>query len=287
MVSPAGPCAPELYLAGSSILASRYRVVHGAQHPGPADDQLPFLAASDQRRAAAVNQALNDPAVEAIFFARGGYGCSRLLDVLDQDALQRRRLPMVGFSDITALHAWATCSGVPSIHGPMLSQLPRLPEPQLEQLWALVEGQAVPPVRRLEALAGGRARGPLFGGNLTLLAHLCGTRWLPDLSGRILLLEEVGEVPYRVDRSLTQLQLAGVLPRLAGVVVGDLLGCEPDLEPQQLPGAGARAVLLDRLGSLGVPVVLGAPVGHGDRNLALPLGAQVTLDADAGTLEVG
>ena len=116
-------------------------------------------------------------------------------------------------------------------------------------------------------------------GNLTIISHLCGTPHLPDLRGRILLLEEVNEAPYRIDRMLTQLRLAGVLQGVAGIVVGD---CAPGGDP--LARRAVRVVLQDRLGDLDLPVVLGAPVGHGSRNLALPLGVPAVLDADQGTL---
>lgn len=274
VVAPAGPCQPDVYRAGVDILASRYEIVHGRRPVGPPLSRLPYLAQDDERRARDLNRALGDPAVEAIFFARGGYGSVRILEHLDAGALQRRRLPLVGFSDITAIHAWAALHGVPTVHGPVISQLSRLPEDQLREMFHLPEGRALPRCVGLEVLVGGVARGPLWGGNLTMVASLCGTSLLPDLTGRILLLEEVNEPPYRLDRLLTQLLLAGVLHQLAGVVVGQMFQDE----------ALVREVLIDRLGELGIPVVRGAPVGHGDENLALPLGLPACLDAGAGTL---
>lgn len=279
VVSPAGPCQPDVYRAGVAILASRYTIVHGGEPAEGPYDRLPYLAADDEQRARDLNRALNDPAVEAIFFARGGYGSVRILEALDADALRRRRLPLVGFSDITVLHAWAGLHGVPTIHGPVVSQLSRLPGADLEALFALLEGGELPRCDGLGAVTGGAARGPLWGGNLTMVASLCGTSLLPELTGRLLLLEEVNEAPYRLDRLLTQLRLAGLLHEVAGVVVGQLLDDEALL----------AELLADRLGDLGVPVVYGAPVGHGDENLALPLGYEAVLDADNGTLkfEVG
>ncbi len=276
VVAPAGPAPAEPFQAGLKLLSSRYRIIRGAERPG-ADPALPYLAGSDQQRSEALNLALNEDRVEAIFFARGGYGCSRILDRLDGDALVRRRIPMVGFSDITALHAWASCLGVPSVHGPVVTQLPRLPAAQVEDLFRLLEGGDAPQLKGLEALAGGHAEGTLWGGNLMVISHLCGTPHLPDLSGRVLLLEEVNEAPYRIDRMLTQLGQAGVLEMVSAVVVGDLTGCEdPRLE--------IRTMLADRLGGLGKPVLLGAPVGHGDRNQALPLGWKVKVDGSAGSI---
>lgn len=264
-----------------AILARRYRVVHGADAPAPPDRTLGYLAGDDATRAAELNEALGDQRVRAIFCSRGGYGAMRILDRLDGEALRRRRIPLVGFSDITALHAWAARLGVPTVHGPVVSQLHRLPQEQVEHLFALLEGERPAPLSGLTPLHPGTARGPLLGGNLTLLCHLLGTPHLPAFDGAVLLIEEVNEPPYRLDRMLTQLALAGVFERLAGVVVGQVL----------LPGtvdekarALRRAVLADRLGQLGLPVVSDAPVGHGGSHLALPLGLPVTLDADAGTL---
>jgi len=280
VVAPAGPPDPDTYRGGLAILAARYTLVH-AHEPARArsGSTLPYLADTDERRAEQLNAALRDPEVEAIFCARGGYGAMRILDLLDGQALVRRRPPLVGFSDVTVLHAWAARLGVPTVHGPVVTQLPRLPDGEVRSLFALLEGTALPRLDGLRCVAPGQAEGPLWGGNLTLLSHLCGTRHLPDLTGRILLLEEIGEAPYRLDRMLTQLRLSGALARVAGVVVGDLLDCDA-------PEVSAERVVRDRLSDLGVPFVCGAPVGHGSHNIALPLGEIARLDATAGVLTI-
>jgi muramoyltetrapeptide carboxypeptidase len=275
VLAPSGPAAPDAYQAGLAILAARYTIVH-AYTPGEAA-ALPYLSDDDERRVERLNVALRDDAVEAIFCARGGYGAMRLLEHLDGDALVRRRPLLVGFSDITALHAWAARLGVPTIHGPVAIQLPRLPMAEIDAMFALLEGRARPELGELETIVSGHAAGPLWGGNLTLISHLCGTPYLPDLRGHLLLLEEIGEVPYRVDRMLTQLRLAGVLRQLAGVVLGELIDCDA-------PPTSGLEVARERLRDLGIPVVAGAPVGHGQHNVALPLGLTAQLDADAGTL---
>jgi muramoyltetrapeptide carboxypeptidase len=286
VVAPAGPVSLELYRAGLSILAARYNLVHCHDPLFPSSRDLPYLADVDLRRAESFNQALRDERVEAIFCGRGGYGTMRLLDDLDGEALQRRRPLIIGFSDITTLHAWAAGLGVPTVHGPVVTQLGRLPSSEIQSLFDLLEGTRLPRLSGLEGLRGGRASGPLFGGNLTVLSHLCGTPYLPDLAGHILLLEEIDEAPYRIDRMLTQLRLAGVLQKLSGIVVGDLLRCDA---PQGVPPTmvRARAVVEERLGDLGIPMVFHAPVGHGDHNVALPLGVSADLDANAGTLCFG
>jgi muramoyltetrapeptide carboxypeptidase len=273
---------PGAFRRGLAVLQARYRVLQAIDPDGPRHPTLPYLMGEDHRRAEQLNRALSDPEVEAIFCARGGYGTMRILDLVDGEALVRRRVPIVGFSDCTALHLLACRLGVPSIHGPVVTQLARLSEEDRQALHDLLAG-SLPRLEGLDGLAGGRARGRLVGGNLTLLAHLAGTRFLPDLHGAVLLLEEVKEAPYRVDRGLTQLALAGVLEQVAGIVVGSLEGCDA---PQGVPPKSVRAadVVAERLSGLGVPVATGAPVGHGDRNRALPLGLEAELDADAGTL---
>jgi muramoyltetrapeptide carboxypeptidase len=159
-----------------------------------------------------------------------------------------------------------------------------LPAEDHQALFALLESPE-PRVllSGLSALGPGSAQGPLLGGNLEVLSRLLGTPYLPDLDGAILFLEEVGERPYRVDRLLTHLGLAGVWDRVAGVLVGDLVSCEEPAD-SRIASPSAEAVVKERLGRLDMPVVLGAPVGHGSRNLALPYGVRVRLDAQAGTL---
>ena len=282
IVAPSGPPDAALYRAGREILGRRYRVAREIDPDGPRHPRLPYLADSDEARAAAMNAALADPEIEAILCARGGYGAMRILGRLDDEALRQRRPPIVGLSDITALHLWAAGLGVPTVHGPVLTQLAVLPAGDVQTLFDLLEG-TLPAVDGLHGLCPGLARGRLLGGNLSLLAHLAGTPFLPDLEGCLLLLEEVNEAPYRIDRLLTQLALAGVLDRVAGVLVGNLLGCDA---PQGVPPEPLTAleVIAERLVPLGVPVAAGAPVGHGTRNVALPLGIVAELDADAGTL---
>ena len=282
IIAPAGPVDPSAFHAGLTLIEERYRVVRGADPDAPRHPGLPYLMGTDAERATALNAALSDPRVEAIFCARGGYGTMRILDRVDTRALCRRRVPIVGFSDCTALLLLAAGLGVPSVHGPVVTQLARLPAQDRAALFDLLEGR-LPRLAGLRQIVGGRASGPLLGGNLSVLTRLIGTPHLPDLRGAILLLEEVNEAPYRLDRELSHLHLAGLLDRVAGVVVGQLHRCDA---PQGHPPAMTRAedVLFERLSGLRIPVVRGAPVGHGDRNMALPLGLEVTLDADNGTL---
>ncbi len=292
MIAPASHAPTESFEAGLALLADRYDVLRG-YYPNRVSRQEPpfaYLAGSDAERAAALNAAIRDPQVGAIFCARGGYGATRLLalsggQALDLPALAARGVPLVGFSDITALHQAAVTAGAISIHGPVVNQLAVLPEGDREVLFALLEGRAMPRLEGLGYLVGGRARGRLRGGNLTLLAALCGTPQQPRFAGCVVLLEDVGEVPYRLDRMLTQLLATGALDDIAGVVLGDFASCDAEQGQPPTP-ITALEVLGERLGRLQVPIASGAPVGHGARNVALPLGVEVALDAQAGTLEV-
>jgi muramoyltetrapeptide carboxypeptidase len=288
VIAPAGPVPPDTFEAGVARLGQRYRV----SYDGGVLARDGFLAGDDERRLHELERALGDPGVRAIFCARGGYGITRLLARLDTlaPALVKNPKILVGFSDVTVLLSWvAQRAGLRSVHGPVVSQLGRLPDADLQALWDLIEQPAPPPpIAGLSQLAGNApvASGGLIGGNLEVLTRLCGTPWQPDLRGAILLVEEVGERPYRIDRELTHLDAAGVLRGLAGAVIGDLIRCE---EPATAwPGQSspdARAVVAERLAHAGVPLAMaGLPVGHGDRNRALPHGARVTLDAARGEL---
>lgn len=272
---PAQALAP-----GTARLGARYELAY--------DDGVfatqGFLAGSDERRLAELDRVLRDPTIRAIFCARGGYGTMRLLPRLDLGPLVRDPRPFVGFSDVTALHATLLREGVVSIHGPVVTQLGKLGEEDVTALYRLLEDPTPPePWRGLTALAAppGRsvATGPLVGGNLELVTRLLGTPYLPPLDGAVLALEEIGEQPYRLDRSLTQLELAGVWERVAAVVIGDLIRCAP-VGNEPTP----EEVLRERLGRLPIPVLAQAPFGHGSRNRAFAHGTEVRVDATAGSV---
>jgi muramoyltetrapeptide carboxypeptidase len=280
VVAPAGPVPREGFAAGAEILGRRYQLRY--------DDGLfereGYLAGSDERRLAELTAAFADPEARAVVLARGGYGLLRILPFLDPAALRARPLPIVGFSDGTALLAHAARAGVAAVHGPVVTQLASLPAPDHAALFRLLEEPA--PGELLEGLeerVPGRARGPLLGGNLEVFSRLMGTPYLPDLAGAILFLEDLGERPYRLDRLVTHLDLAGVFSAVAGVIVGDFSTClEP--EPTRASSPTAAEVLVDRLSRLAIPVVTGGLFGHGTRNLALPYGTLCELDTRKGTL---
>lgn len=275
--APAGPVPGDRLGAGLAVLEGRYRV-------RTRDDVLAragYLAGDDERRIDELNGYLRDPDVRAIIAARGGYGLMRILDRLDADALRRDPKLIVGFSDVTALLAWAQAvAGVRCIHGPMVAQLGELPSADVVWLFALME-KVTPPGRAALSLepigmsTGVPVEGRLAGGNLCLLAHLFGTPYSVDLDGAVLMIEDVGERPYRLDRYLTQLGLAGALERCAGALVGELIDC---VESKHSDHPDALAVVDERLRRYGVPGLRGAPMAHGQRNLALPLGGRCVLD---------
>lgn len=274
VVAPAGPFDREGFEQGLAVLARRYRPRHGE---GLFSAER-YLAGSDDRRLEELQRALFDPEVKAIFAARGGYGAMRLLPRLAWPAAPRL---LVGFSDVTALHGAAQARGWRSAHAPVVTQLGRQPSASVDRLFALLES-AVPAA----ALEGGRclvpgtAEGPLVGGNLSVLTRLLGTPFVPPLDGAVLLLEDVGERPYRLDRMWTHLALAGALKKVRGIALGDFTGCEE-------PGGayGSADVLASLAAETGLPCAAGFQVGHGAVNLAVPLGARVRLDAGAGRLE--
>ncbi len=280
VIAPSGPVPRDGFAAGAALLGARYQLRY--------DDGLfardGFLAGPDERRLQELVAAFADPEARAIIMARGGYGLTRLLPYLDPRMLAARSIPIVGFSDGTALLAQAARAGVVAIHGPVVTQLAALPADDHQALFRVLEDPNPRVVLSdLDALVPGRAQGRLLGGNLEVFSRLLGTPFLPDLAGAILFLEDLGERPYRVDRLITHLDLAGVFSAVAGVVVGDFAGCQ-EPEPTRGTSPSAAEVLEDRLGRLAIPVAFGAPIGHGSRNVAVPYGALVELDTRFGTV---
>lgn len=242
-----------------------------------------YVAGDDAQRAHDLVRAMRDDDVDGIWCIRGGYGAMRVLPPV-QDALSDMRpKALIGYSDITALHAAWHRAGLVSFHGPTarspLSAFSR------SALTEIVRDGASPTWRAPEALVvhGGRATGRLAGGNLTLLAALSGTPWAVSFRDAIVVLEDLNEAVYRIDRMLTQLRLSGAFDGCRGLAVGHFTDC-PDGS-----GDGTRTVadLVTELASaLHVPALYGIPVGHIDQQWTIPLGAGATLDAEARTLQV-
>lgn len=285
LVSPSGPTRPERVARGIELLTSwGLRPVLGANVYA----RHGFLAGADELRAADLNAAFGDPEIRGLICTRGGYGAQRVVDLIDMAAVRRDPKVVVGFSDITALQ-FALWRGarLASVHGPGAAWLDeRTPDVSAESLRAALMEPAPVTVRRVDTeetapvLVPGVATGPLLGGNLCLIVSSIGTPDMPDLTGAILLIEDVEEPPYKVDRMLTHLLRSGSLRGVAGVAVGQFTRCA-DGWPVTV-----AEVLLDRLTGLGVPVLGGLPIGHGAGQLTVPVGVRATLDATAGTLTV-
>lgn len=256
-----------------------------------------YLAGKDVDRAADVNAMFADPEVRAVFAVRGGWGCARILPYLDFKAISGHPKLLVGFSDITALHlAFAARAGFATLHAPNASSswprfswdifrviafeggTPTLSNPVGE------DDRLVQRIGRIRSFCGGRASGRLLGGNLTVLTALMGTPWLPDFDGAILFLEDVEEAPYRIDRMLTQLSLAGVLRKVAGVVFGQCTNC--GASGPSYGGFTLSEVLQQHLVPLGVPAFQGAAFGHVANQFSLPVGVRAEIDADVGSIRL-
>jgi muramoyltetrapeptide carboxypeptidase len=188
--------------------------------------------------------------------------------------------PIIGFSDITALHQWQQRHGFVSIHGPVLTQLGRLGRATSERLFSLLESSSpAQPLHGTTTFVEGTAEGPLLGGNLSVFTRLLGTPFMPNLEGAILLLEDVGERPYRLDRMWTHLELAGVFRKASGIALGSFTHCEERDESYT-----SKDLLRELAVATGLPCVAGFPIGHGDVNEPVPLGVRVRLDGAAGRL---
>ncbi|MFD5264992.1 LD-carboxypeptidase [Streptomyces sp. NPDC058335] len=282
VVAPSGPVVEERLQAGLDLLRGWDLDPFAAPHVLDRHRELGYLAGTDAERAADLQRAWCDPSVDAVICARGGYGAQRVVDLLDWEAM-RAAGPKVflGFSDSTTLHeAFAVRLGLVTLYGPVAAGVDFVKNARAqEHLRATLFAPET--VRTLTsdgtALAPGRARGVTLGGCLALLATGYGTpHTRPGARGGLLLLEDVGERPYAVDRALTQLLRTGWLDGVAGIVLGSWAQCGPYEE--------LRPVLADRLGRLGVPVVEELGFGHCDGALTVPLGVTAALDADTGTL---
>ncbi|MFJ2554536.1 MULTISPECIES: LD-carboxypeptidase [unclassified Streptomyces] len=282
VVAPSGPVPADRLDAGLDILRGWDLDPVVAPH---VLDVHPhgYLAGGDADRARDLQEAWCDPSVSAVFCARGGYGAQRMVDLLDWTAIRAAGPKvLVGYSDITALHeAFAVRAGLATLHGPMTAALTFLKDPATqESLRATLF--APESVRTLgldtaRGLVPGRARGVTLGGCVSLLAADIGTPYArTSAAGGLLMIEDVGEEPYRLDRILTQLLRSRWLDGVAGIGLGSWAGCGPYEE--------VRALLLDRLGGLGVPVVEELGFGHGDTALTVPLGVPGVLDAESATL---
>lgn len=278
LIAPAGPVAAErIDIAIDRCARLGLQPVEGAS---ARRRHAEYLAGTDDDRLHDLEWALTSGDVDAVWALRGGYGTMRLLPKLQLSTFDARPRVFMGFSDNTALHFALHAHRVVSFHAPHAGgAASALAEDCLRQV-LFSSGPAgllpVPADARLEALSPGVAEAPLIGGNLSLLAALCGSAVAPVARGCILFVEDIGETAYRLDRAWTQLVLAGVLDGVAGVLLGQFTDCGDD-----------TLDLFRRLTApLDVPVLAGLPIGHEDDNWTLPLGVRARLDAGAGTVEL-
>jgi muramoyltetrapeptide carboxypeptidase len=295
IVAPAGPAVMETVLKYAKLLeSSGYKV----RLPKNGDDAISYLSGTDEQRAAELNAAIRDPEVRAIMPCRGGYGLTRILERIDYAALRKDPKIITGFSDLTALHlAAARRARVITFHSPMpmyklwneekpyafaAASFRRAvfaasyPKGETGYLIAMPEHEATPV--RPARLVGGKAKGRLVGGNLTLICATLGTPYAIEAKGNLLFIEDVDEPPYRIDRYLSQLRLAGILDSVSGVIVGGFSVKTPKDGPE------IDDLVREYLGKSKVPVLTKFPVGHQINNATLPHGAMAELDADRGTL---
>jgi muramoyltetrapeptide carboxypeptidase len=284
VVSVAGPVSQEPFERGIELIQQRgVRVVFNESILATGH---PFLAADDPERLQDLADAFADPDADAILCARGGYGSMRLLPRFDVTAAAAAGKPFAGFSDNTALHLALNHSGLVTFHAPVVTALGQSSQgaAQADRLIAALQST----LSQHESIHGtaaasGRVTGRLIGGNLSLLAACVPLPTIELPAGCILLIEETGEPLYRIDRMLTTLQLGGWLDKVAGVALGSFTRCGQE---QPRGGLTATETAVERLRDLGVPIVADLPIGHGDSDLTIPLGAEVVIDGSVGSLVI-
>ena len=272
LVAPAGAFDREVFKQGLNTLKT---MGFHTRVPDEIFDKTGYLAGSDAQRAELVNLLFKDPDVKAIVCARGGFGCLRMLPLVDFDIIRTHPKIFVGFSDVTALLTAITFqSGLVTFHGPMVTTLATASELTRQHLAGAITTNTpleITPHAGV-VIQGGHARGPVIGGNLNTLCHMLGTPFMPNFDNHILLLEDRDEALYRIDRMLSQMKLAGCFENIAGLVLGSFEEC----------GAldGVFQIFEEHFRDIGVPILAGLDVGHGKQNKTIPFGIDAVLDTD-------
>lgn len=282
LAAPAGPINEDAFRQGLQLLRdNRIKVKY-------ADDicrKENYLAGDDKRRLDELHQLWDDDEVKAILAVRGGYGCARLLEKLDYDLIRRKPKILIGFSDLTILlNVIHRQTGLITFHGPMLSTLARDGNQALVSMLneLSVHAQEHIRIKNLEVLRPGEVQGKLIGGNLACLTQLLATPYEPVWDGAILLIEDINESGYRIDRMLTQLALAGRLESLAGIILGEFMNSSMS-RITDLELVWQRTL---ELTAEHIPVWANFPSGHGLRNILLPIGSKVRMDSSRGVLSL-
>lgn len=247
-----------------------------------------YLAGDDESRANLIISSFENPEIEALWTARGGYGSIRLLEILDKNIEKIKANPklFVGFSDVTVLHSWfVEKCGFVTVHGPNITTMSIADKYSKNQIFSLLQGREKSFTvfsKHIETVQPGKAEGVVRGGNLATLVSLLGTPYEPDFTDAIVFLEDVGEVPYKVDRMITQLRLAGKFKNIRGVVLGEF--SYKEFRPPATKQIYAKIIA----GMMGinpsVPVIGQFPAGHGKQNMAILLGAEGQIDTEGRTL---
>jgi len=277
IAAPAGPFEIEKFERGLAVIGEMGFV------PVIDDDVYKrdrHMAGPDKHRAKHLNSLFARNEIKAIICARGGFGCLRVLPYLDYDLIRENPKILIGFSDVTALLTilFQRC-GLAGIHGPVVTSLGFADDESKVRYKQVLCGDGSADIEPLTpvVIKPGKASGVLTGGNLATLCHLVGTEFAPDYSNKIVLLEDVNEAPYRIDRMLTQMRMAGCFDNAAGIVLGSFKDCGEEEEIVK--------VFEDVFGDFEVPILGGFEIGHGARNLAIPVGVNVELNADEGVLK--
>ena len=278
LAAPAGPIDPERLARGEAELRERgFEVVYG-------DDIVArqgYLAGDDERRARELMDLVKDPRVDAILCVRGGYGCQRIVERLDASVVRRAAKPLVGYSDVTTLLCWQQrVAGLGGLHGPMLERKGGFDPVALDSLCQALRGEDAGRVLKGQGIRGSVAEGILCGGSLSMVVASLGTPWEIETRERLLLLEEVNEAPYRIDRMLHHLRAAEKLDGVLGVGIGGLVNCDTGKDERP----NAEDVVCEILDSLGVPLVLELPFGHLAENHVWPFSGRARLDGEQGEL---
>lgn len=252
-------------------------------------EKFGYFAGNDALRAKELNDLFADKYVNGIFCMKGGWGCARILDQLDYEMIKKHPKVLMGFSDITSLLiAINAKTGLTTFHGPVGNSgwndftVKYVKELLVDRL-ALTYEYPLDETEKPYVINPGTAKGILAGGNLTVLAGMIGSDYLPDWKNKILFLEETGEEPYRVDRMLTQLKLAGVLKDIKGFVFGKCVKCEAE-EPEK--AFTLREVLEQHLKPLGIPAFYGAQIGHIVNKYTVPIGIAAEMNAETGIIKL-
>ncbi|MFU0789363.1 S66 peptidase family protein [Cerasibacillus sp. JNUCC 74] len=286
ILAPAGPPDSSRLQQGILFLEKMGLEVRLGEHVNKVDG---YLAGNDRERLEDFQSMIVDPSIKAIIFARGGYGTARIALQLPYSWMKKQPKIIWGYSDITYLHtAIRQRTGLVTFHGPMLSSdigrddFDSISAVMFKQLFQPMTYTYTEQIAPLYVIANGEATGMLVGGNLSILVSTLGTPFEIDTTNRIVLLEDIGEEPYKVDRMLNQLKLSGKLASAAGIVLGDFAGACPKI----VPSLTLERVFNDYLSDLDIPVLAGFKIGHCMPNIAIPLGTEAKLSTKQKTLKI-